>query len=244
MRVQGDQADALIGADGTAGVETEPAQPENEAADRDQCQVVSGDIAWLAVLIESPQPRTEYDDTGERDPAARRVNHRGAGEIDEAHLGQPARAFVETAPCPATEHRIDDRTDDHRTDDVGREARPLRHRAAGDGHGCGSEHHLEQHECVLAGARLIEHEVIRTEPTTDVGAEHQAVTDDPERQRTQTQVEVVLHDDVDGVLAARHAALEQRETGLHEQHQCSRDDDPDSIACRLREHLGLLSISH
>lgn len=239
MGVQGDQPQAAADRQVAAGIEAEPAHPENEAAQRHQPEVMPGNHARRAIGGETPQARPEHQDSGQRAPGANAVHHGGPGEVDEPQLGQPALATVHPAPYPAAEYRVDDATDQQRTDQVGAIARTLGHRTAGDGGGGRGEHHLEQQEGVIPGFGLVQREVTHAEPAGEVGAEHQAEAQQPEHDAADAAVHVVLHHHVDRVLGPRHAALQQREARLHEEHQHAGQHQPGRIGRLLRGGMGL-----
>ena len=67
-----------------AGVEAVPAEPEDQAADRAQDDVVRRHRATAVALEDAAETRTEGDRAGQRDRAADGVHDGRAGEVVEA----------------------------------------------------------------------------------------------------------------------------------------------------------------
>ena len=89
---------------GGAAVEAEPAEPQDECAQRGERQVGAGhrlNRAGAAVLAST---RAEQASAGKRRPSTGRMHQRGAGIVAEAHPVQPA-----AAPNPGRLDRIDQR---------------------------------------------------------------------------------------------------------------------------------------
>ena len=153
---------------------------------------MAGNGAWFALAVETAEPRAYHHNTGQCAPAADTVDHRGAGEIDKTHLGEPAIAV----PGPVAEQRVDKAGNHHCTAQITHVAGAFRHGPGGDGGGGSGEHDLEQEHGPGAGVSLVEHELILPEPAIAAGAEHQPEAHGPEHQSANTQVHVVLHDHV------------------------------------------------
>ena len=68
------------------------------------------------------------------------------------------------------------------------------------------------------------------EPATGVVAEHQAEAQRPEGEHADTEVSVVFHDDVNGVLGSDEATFQQGEARLHEEDQCRAHANPDQVS--------------
>ena len=184
--------------------------------------------------------RAERDGARERDPAADRVDHRGAGEVVEAELFKPAlrRLAREAAPHPVSAHGIHDRADDHRVDEVALELDAFRHRARDDGRGRGGEHGLEEEERPVPRALAVGErwhaESAPAEPAGRLrGAEHERGAEDVECERARGEVHQVLHHDVRRVLGPREAGLHEGEAGLHREHENSGDERPDHVQVGL-----------
>ena len=86
-RVQDHRRDVGGQSERAAAVESVPADPQDEHAERGQRQVVGRGSG--RPRAEAPDPGPEDDDRGERDPASDRVHDGRAGEVDEPQFAQP-----------------------------------------------------------------------------------------------------------------------------------------------------------
>ena len=129
-------------AEGRAGVEPEPAEPEDQHAEADQRHRVPRDRPRFAVCSVLADPRAEQQQRREGAGRADQVDHRRAGEVlhPDVHL-QPA-----AAEDPVAEDRVEHRAEDDRVDHVGAELDPLQGRAPDDRQRDGAEDELEEHE--------------------------------------------------------------------------------------------------
>ena len=129
----------------------------------------------------------------------------GAGEVDVA-VAQPDVAIGEGAhpgvrvPAPVDHHRVDETGDDDRVDEVGRVLGASR-QGAGHDRGCRG--------------------------VADAVGEGPA--DEPEGDASHAGVDHVLHQDVRRLLGADEARREHGETGLHEEHEEARDQQPGGV---------------
>ena len=225
--------------DGRAAVEAEPAEPEDEHAQRAKGQGVARNRARLAVLAVLADARAEDRRADERRNAADHVHGGGAGKVMEAHLRQPA-----AAPDPVAGDRIDDRGDHHGVDAVRGELGALRHRAGDDGRRRRAEDGLEdQRRPVAARVR----EQIQAADELAAAAKHDAKADQPEDRGAQAEVHQVFHDDVAGVLGAGEARLHHRKTGLHKEHQRCAQQDPARVQSGFQNsqiHIPYLLMLH
>ena len=112
---------------------------------------------------------------------------------------------------------------------IGRGARDQRRRDHG-------EHHLERHE---------RHRRDRPAGVVDVGQEREVEVADPAvgaaegdrepdhrpQHADETHREEVLHQHAEHVLRTHHPAVEEREAGGHEGHECCRGEHPGGITC-------------
>ena len=215
----------LIEGEDRATVESDPAEPEDHRAEDRHRDVRRADLNRGAVRAEPTQTRTDDHDGGQSGPAAHRMNHGRAGEVDEPSLRQPAVA----APHPVAVGRVHDRHDEH-DHDVGPELHPLRHCTGDDGDGRPSEHRLEQPEGGRARVerRDVLGEVGPAPPAADRIAEHQAIADNPEQRDGQTEIEDVLDRHVDVVLRPSETGLQKEEPGLHQENERCRKQHPQS----------------
>ena len=125
-------------AQGRAAVEAEPAEPEDEHAQRTGCQVVAGDGVGLAVFVVLADAGAKHCGAQQGDDAAHIVNGCGAGKIMEAHALQPA-----AAPHPMAADGVDHQRDHSGVNAVSFEVGALGHGAGDDGGGRCAEHGLE-----------------------------------------------------------------------------------------------------
>ena len=94
----GDFADFRNQGQGAAGVESEPAKPEEEDTQGAEGQTVTGDGVGGFVRIEFANAGSEDRRADEGQPAADGMDDGGTGKVMEAERSQPA-----AAPCPGTE---------------------------------------------------------------------------------------------------------------------------------------------
>ena len=183
-----------------------------------------------AILVVLADAGAEHQSADERADAADHVDDRGTSEIMEAHLAEPA-----AAPGPMARDRIDDEADEQRIEAVRRELRALCHGTRNNRRGRRAEDRLEDDvgECRITSIRTrIEHldeEIRRADDAADVIAEHQAEADNPERDGADAEIHEVLHDDVAGIFRTRQAGLDHREAWLHEEDECSAEENPDRV---------------
>ena len=162
--VGGDAADAdkVHRRKRAAGIESVPAEPENQSAADGDGQIMRQHGSAAIALEFAAEPRAQNDRAGQRDESADGVHDRGAGEIMEghaqgredvagaAHVGQPAVR----APCPVSDDRIDEASDADAVEKVADETGAADHRAGSDrraGIGKGELENPDRQEC-YAGA--------------------------------------------------------------------------------------------
>ena len=195
-------------------------------------------IAGRTRTRKPPQARPYYQNPGQRTPGAGGMHHGRTGEVDEAQPLQPALATVIAPPDPAAQHRIDQAGNERCTDQIASKTGALGHGTAGDGGGSGGEHELKQQEAVIERCHVLGHEDAGSEQAALVAAKHQAIADHPEHQRTDAQIQHILHDDVDCILGAGHAAFQKGKAGLHQKHQRRSSHQPHGIGAGLALRLG------
>ena len=154
--VGGDPADALEvhGRQRRAGVEAVPAEPQDDAADGGDGQVVRRRRAAAVALELAAEARSEGDGAGEGDDAADGVHDGRAGEVTEdGAVGddavEPAHGVAEPAaraPDPVAEDRVDEAGHADAVEDVALEAGAADHGARGDRRRGVGEGELEQEE--------------------------------------------------------------------------------------------------
>ena len=187
--------------------------------------------------------------------AADGVHDAGAGEVDvadaEVHgvpgLGEPA-----AAPGPRREQRVVDGAAEEAPPDEGVPLPPLGHGAGRDrGDGVHEGHHVEE-EAEHARRDLVARRARSRRPTgtsscrcrsarrraarrsRDVGAEArpaegERVADEEEADEAEAEDGEVRRHHVGGVLGPAEAGLDEREAGLHEDHEDGADDDPEQV---------------
>jgi hypothetical protein len=209
-----------------AAVEAEPAEEQQQGAERHERDRVAGDRPRLAGAgVELADPGPEDGGGHERRDAAGHVHDGGAGEVLEAELGDPA-----ATPGPRADHRVDQGGHHGRDDDVGTELHPLGDGAGHDRRRGGGEHRLEGEVDLqrVAGLGHVvrgggEEEAVGAEQPRGLGAVHQAPPDRVVGQHPDRDGHEVLADDVRDVLAAGQPGLEHREAGVHDEHQHGRE---------------------
>ena len=180
----------------------------------------------------------QHEDDGERRGAGVDVHHRTAGEVERAEFRQP------TAGEDPMGHRGVDE-DEPETDEqcVGLELEAIgggtgdeRRRDHGEGHLIRAEEH-ERDGQAHGGRTGIGGDV--THPGEIEIADDTAVTEVAEGQRErdgdpddghEPHGEEVLHEHAEHVLGSNHAAVEEGQTGRHEQDESGRDQHPGGIA--------------
>ena len=196
----------------------------------------------------------EHDRTRQRRHASHRVYDAGAREVDVSVAEARARAeFGEPSPTPGprTEQRVVDRAAEESPHDEVVPLPAFGHRAGRDRRGRVHERgHVEevrehrngrglagheqrsppQEHPVTAAEQLATHPgVVAKKVRKRVAPEHQPVADHEEgRERGAEDRHVHAHR-VRGVLPAREARLDQRETALHEHDQRAAHADPQQV---------------
>ena len=191
------QGHGLIGgkAQGRAAVEAEPAEPEDEYAQRTGGQVVAGDGVGLAVLVVLADAGTQQGRAQHGDDSADVVDGCRTGKVVEAHALEPA-----AAPHPVAADGVDHQRNGCGVDAVGFEVGALGHGAGDDG-GCrcaedSLEHDVHPQRDVEAQMRIITlNEGVEPADESAGAAEHQAEADEPVAGRADAKIHIfdVLH---------------------------------------------------
>ena len=216
-------------------VESEPAHPEDEHTERCQREVVSRDGTAPAVLAVLAASWSQRHGSDERQNATHAVDDGRACKVVE-HIAE--RRHHETvgsivrepasAPRPVSLDGIDDERDEGAIDQIHRKLRALGHRTADDGGRGRAEDGFEDEKTLDRQVSLVETQVAPVghphKTAHDVLSEHQAETDKKEEQRTEHEVDKVLHQDVRGVLTAGESRLTEGKAWLHpkDQHGCKQ----------------------
>ena len=216
-------------ASSAAGVEAEPAHPEQRGADHGEGQVVRRHrlLAVAAALAEE-----ERGD--ERRVAARHVDDETAGEVLGAEREEPA-----AAPDHVRERAVDHQQPDRDEGEVGTEAHAL---GEGADHQRGRddrEHRLEHHEHVL-GDRVAGPERVGRDPgeaelgeIADEGVarpEAQRVADQDPQHADDARRHHALHEQRQHVLRADQTRVEECQSGdRHHQHERGAGQHPGRV---------------
>ena len=230
------------GEDG-AGVETVPADPEDEGAEHDEGGVVAGHGHGAAGGVEAAGTGTDDGGTHETRDTTGHVDDTGAGEIVHADViehigvailvGLPVAEPAGGVPDPVDDDGVDEAGEDDGVGDVGLERGALGHGTGGDGGGGGGEGPLEE-EDVPVGEGLVvvtlgEEEValageLAGEGVGVLGAVRDGVAEAEVGHAADASVENVLDEDVHDVLGADGARAEHGEASLHEEDEEAGDE--------------------
>ena len=218
-----------VRAESRAGIEAEPAEPEESCAEDRHRQVVRQhrELAVAAALAEQDADR-QAGYTGED------VDDEAAGEVKCAELREEA-----AAPYPVCHRVVDEDGPEQDQDRKGCEAHALCKRAGNQGRRDDGEHALERDECELRDGAVLEDVEADTgkadlveaaDEAIDIRAERHGITEDDPLNGDHRDDEETLHDGRQDVLAADHAAVEERETRCHDEDQGCADEHPGRIA--------------
>ena len=141
---EGDRGQPVRG-ERAAGVEAEPAEPEQAGAEHGHRQVVR-----LHRLLAEADALAEHERGDQRRDAGGDVHDRAAGEVERAQLVEPAAG----APDPVRDRVVDERRPEQAEEHERLEALALGERAGDQRRRDDGEHHLEDHEgwCGIVGA--------------------------------------------------------------------------------------------
>jgi hypothetical protein len=225
--VDPDQTGLLCGGGG-AGIEAEPAKPEESGAEHDERDVVR---AVPRVLSETV---ALADDQGQHEGgnAGTDFDDGAAGEVDDlAKDGRHCSALAHEAPAPdhESERAVDGRDPDRHEENPGGELGAVGNRAADEGYGedregsgkagldqVGGAHEPAQAE---AGERVAEQAENALACAHGVAPEHPDDAHDAGGHEAH-------HDHVEGGLGAGHSAVEEAQCRGHQQHQRCRHHHP------------------
>ena len=203
-----------------AGVEAEPAEPQQAGPERDEGNVVRQLVLDPALA--------DVQDRGERGDPGDGVDDDAAGEVEDAPLlQQPA------APDHVDEGEVDEEQPEREEDQVGLEADAVGEGPGDQRGGDDREHHLEDHEDQHGNGRVggagVVGEMPRSMtwsrlpmmPPTIAGEAERVANGVPEDGRPAHRDEALDHDG-DDVLAADQAAVEERQRRRHQQDERAR----------------------
>ena len=153
LGVEGDLGEEVVrGAEGRAGVEAVPADPQDRDAEPDQRHRVPRDRARPAIALRTCRCRGPSNSSAARAPTApvRWTTDEPAKSI----TGLPPTSASKPPPIdPVSDQRIDDRAEYRGVDRVGAELDPLQRRSPDDRQGDCAEQHPEQHQSGIAADR-------------------------------------------------------------------------------------------
>ncbi|CAB4853590.1 unannotated protein [freshwater metagenome] len=214
------------------GVEPDPTEPQDAGAEDRERQVVRRH-RFLPVTA----PHTDDQHHGECSGAGIDVDDSAAGEVERTAFEQPAGG----AEHPVGDDRVDDDRPHADEDRVGTELQAVSRGPRDQRWGDDGEHHLVRHEqqrrddqCErpgVAGQRIrfgntLHPRKVEVADEPVLAAERQREADRRPEHADEPHREHVLHEHAEDVLAAHHAAIEERESRCHEQHERCRNDHP------------------
>ena len=172
---------------------------------------------------------------GEGGHAGVDVHDVAAGEVQRPHRVHPA-----AAPDPVGHGSVDQGDPKHGEQHVGLELHALGEGARDEGGGDDGKHALKDHESLvgnvvrvrpgLGGADVVEaHEFKAADEAADIRAEGQRVAPEHPNDAHDAHAHEAVHHGGGGVLAARQAAVEQRQPRRHQQHERGADQHPRHI---------------
>jgi len=218
-----------VGSELVAGVETEPAEPEERGADGEEGEVMGG-----VFLVRGPS--ADIQDAGER-------GHAGAGmDDDAAAVVLDAPGGEETvAPDHVDEGEVDEEEPGDEEDEVGFEVDAVGEGAADEGRGDDRDHHLvddedEEGDGVVArhgrgGGDAYEEDVVKVADDCAVSAaEAEAVADGEPDDVGDGHGGEALHHDGDDVFSSDEAAVEEGEAWCHEHDEGAAEQHEGDVA--------------
>ena len=191
----GDQGVARkgVGSQGAAGIEAEPAEPEQAAAKERHGQVV-GDHGRLAEVSTGAHRMG----AGQGRRGGSHVHHGTTGKVHSAQLGHPA-----AAPDPVRHGAIDEDRPECGKDQHGREADAFGIGTGNERHGKSREHALERHEDIVrqVGCGAVgfaphayeEHMIKVADKAGDIAAESKGVTEQGPEDGDHPQRGIAVH---------------------------------------------------
>ena len=173
---------------------------------------------------------TNQDSTDQCGDTADGVDRGGTCEIVETKLRKPALRV----PNPTGFNGVNKQRNDAGVNAIGDELRALCHGAGYDG-GCRcAEHKVEyegrSHSVLEEPTEIGEDLKIRNADKSAyiILGHHEREAEQYENNRTDTEIHEVLHDDVAGIFRTGETGLNHGEPGLHEEHECGSDQEPDT----------------
>ena len=218
-----------VGGKRGAGVEPEPAEPQQADAEQHERQVVRTHRLGLETRSAGRGPAP-----GPGRRAGDDLDHQAAGVVECADLREPAVRI----PHPVRDGDVDEQRPDRHEEHPRRELRAVGDRTADQRCGEDRERQLEGREQHLRnlpvhGRRVDARHAEVFESADDAAvivAEREAVPDEQPHHGDQGDRDETHHDHVEDALGADHAAVEQGQARRHEQHEGGADQQPGGCA--------------
>ena len=222
-----------VGGQGRAGVEPEPAEPQDAHAQERERQVVGRHrLPWPPLASADDEHGRQCGDAGVD------VDDGATCEVEGAPLEQPAIGREH----PVGHRRVDEDRPEGQEQQPAAEAHAVGRRPGDERRGDDGEHHLEGDERQRRNGQRLEAGHGATEQSLEpdqveaadhpavVLAERQAEGHEGPQHAHQAHAEDVLHEHAEHVLASDHAAVEEGQPRCHEEHQGRRRQYPRSVA--------------
>ena len=227
-----------VGGQAAAGIETEPAQPQERSSHENERYVMRNNGMSDPVIF----PFSQHDRHNQGRDTGIDMNHRSAGEIDRTHPLQEA-----ASPHPVRHREIGQNDPQHDKHRVARKLDPLGERPQNKSGSNQSEHALEHDERQFGNAtghHRIDRDTVqkgfvetadngsqRIARLHESGAERPAIPESYPQNTDHSDDEHRLHDDAQYVFLAHQPAVEQRDSGnAHQQHENGGHDQPCRVA--------------
>ena len=210
-----------------SAVESVPAEPKDEYAERTDRKAVTEDridFGHLAVLVARVFADTGSEDrrADERAQSADHMYYGATCEVDEAEVKQPSVA----APYPARFDGVYDQAYDRAVYAVSGETCSFRHSAGHDRRRRSTEYEVEEESRITFRF----HSEYRRGNAYKVSYlrfdTHQRITDEHEHYRTDAEVHHIFHDDVSRIFSSGKSRFDHCEAALHKPYQYGSNQKP------------------
>ena len=221
-----------------AGIEAEPADPEQSRANEREHDVVR----WHR-LMRKAAALAEDERADERGGAGADVDDGAAGKVEHGQMTAERPIEVTTFPPDHVRERaVNERQPEHHEQHEGAEFHPLRKGTGDERRRDDGKHHLEKHEGLRGhGGRVVgvwrsadafQEKVLGEAADEGIPiAEGQAVADDKPEHRHERHEEHALHHGREDVLRAHETAVKEREARPgHHQDEGGADEQPGVVA--------------
>ncbi len=239
--------------EGRAGVEAEPAEPQQAGTEHHQ-----GHVVRPHRLGAEADPGAEHEREGQTRDTGVDVNRGATGEVEGAEpVGDPAAVLTGEAveaEHPAGHWEVDQNAPQHGEQRPAAERRAVgdrtRHQGDRDDGEAGLEGH-ERHGRQRARDRVGAHQALQAEVLERVAedaeerralvsgcaeleadrvAERHAVAEEHPQDADRAHADEAHHHHVENALGPDHATVEEGETGGHQQHQSGGGENPGGVA--------------